>query len=205
MAHCGRGTGTWLPHGEGRHCRGVEHEVRFTPAHVAQVRILQLLDESWLAPRKPHKAADTTACFHRVLPALLAMAAAPDRAVRCAALASMQAFAASVKPSSSHAEGTLTGMAASSRPPPECPTKDCAKHRKQHCPYRAEKQLERALRAPRSTMARSTDAVHARCSHPWWTHDASEGVLAIASTWSYQAGEAHVVVCAEMLFAGCVC
>ena len=95
----------------------------FTPAHVTQVQILQLLDESSLAPRKPHKAADTTACFHRVLPALLAMATAPDRAVRSAALASMQAFAASVKPNSSHAEGTLTGMAAPFCPPQRGPTK----------------------------------------------------------------------------------
>ena len=89
----------------------------FTPAHVTQVQLLQLLNESSLAPRKPHKAADTTACFHRVLPALLAMATAPDRAVRSAAMASMQALAASVKPSSSHAEGTLTGMATLPCPP----------------------------------------------------------------------------------------
>ncbi len=71
--------------------------------------ILQLLNEATLAPRKSHKAADTTACFHRVLPVLLAIASAPDRAVRSAALDALQALAASVKASSSHAEGTLTG------------------------------------------------------------------------------------------------
>ena len=75
-----------------------------------QVLILQLLNEATLAPRKSHKAADTTACFHRVLPVLLAIASAPDRAVRCAALDALQALAASVKAGSSHAEGTLTGM-----------------------------------------------------------------------------------------------
>lgn len=74
-----------------------------------QVLILQLLNEATLAPRKSHKAADTTACFHRVLPVLLAIASAPDRAVRSAALDALQALAASVKASSSHAEGTLTG------------------------------------------------------------------------------------------------
>ena len=84
---------------------------------MAQAQVLQLLNERSLAPRKAHKAADTTACFHTVLPALLATAAAPDRAVRAAALASMQAFAASVKPNSSHAEGTLTGVAALLCPP----------------------------------------------------------------------------------------
>ena len=116
------GTESWL-HTEGRQRWDVQHRVPFTSAHVTQVQILQLLDGSSLAPRKTHKAADTTACFHSVLPALLAMATSPDRAVRFAALASMQAFAASVNPNSSHAEGTLTGMAAPSCPPQKGPTK----------------------------------------------------------------------------------
>ena len=72
--------------------------------------MLRLLDESALAPRKAHKAADTSAAFHRVLPALLAMASSPDRTVRAAAMDAVQALAAAAKPSSSHAEGTLTGM-----------------------------------------------------------------------------------------------
>lgn len=78
-----------------------------------QAQILQLLDEESLAPRKSHKADDTKACFHRVLPALLAMACAPDRAVRSAALACLQALSTAVKPGSSYADGTLTGTAAS--------------------------------------------------------------------------------------------
>lgn len=74
------------------------------------MQILRLFDEATLAPRRSHKAADTSACFHGVLPALLAAAAAPDRAVRAAALDALQALSASVKAGSSHAEGTLTGM-----------------------------------------------------------------------------------------------
>lgn len=75
-----------------------------------QVQMLRLLDESALAPRKAHKAADTSAAFHRVLPVLLAMASSPERTVRAAAMDAVQALAAAAKPSSSHAEGTLTGM-----------------------------------------------------------------------------------------------
>ena len=71
--------------------------------------MLRLLDKATLAPRKSHKAADTSACFHRVLPVLLAAAAEPDRGVRAAALDALQALSASVKAGSSHAEGTLTG------------------------------------------------------------------------------------------------
>ena len=77
---------------------------------ILQVQILRLFDEATLAPRRSHKAADTSACFHRVLPALLAAAAAPDRAMRAAALDALQALPASVKAGSSQAEGTLTGM-----------------------------------------------------------------------------------------------
>ena len=75
-----------------------------------QVQVLRLFGKATVAPRRSHKAADTSACFHRVLPALLAAAAAPDRAVRAAALDAVQALSASVKAGSSHAEGTLTGM-----------------------------------------------------------------------------------------------
>ena len=76
---------------------------------ILQVQVLRMLDEGTMAARKSHKAADTSASFHRVLPALLAAASAPDRAVRAAALDALQAASASVKAGSSHADGTLTG------------------------------------------------------------------------------------------------
>ena len=72
--------------------------------------MLRLLNEIALAPRKAHKAADTSAAFHRVLPTLLAMASSPNRTVRAAAMDAVQALAAAAKASSSHADGTLTGM-----------------------------------------------------------------------------------------------
>jgi hypothetical protein len=61
----------------------------------------------YAAPRPAHSAADSAAGFHAALPRILAAIAAPERAVRGAALAALPVLAASLGTSSGEEPASL--------------------------------------------------------------------------------------------------
>jgi len=72
-----------------------------------QVGALALLGSRCWPPRAAHKAADTAAAFHTVLPRLLAAAGSARRPVRAAALAALPAAASQLR--GGRAEAALAG------------------------------------------------------------------------------------------------